>query len=321
MFFYIIRRINLLVITVAALTVIGFYLRTRVVGDLALDGNLFSNYLDYLMAISQGDLGITMGTGQPVFDEILTVFPATLELCFSAFILSILIGVPIGTVAGMQRGSSLDSTIMGISLFIFSIPVFWLASLVMMYFALNWNWLPVTGRLNLLYEIDSVTGFMLIDTLISDNPHSQDAFYDALKHLLLPTIVLATVPTTEVIRQMRNHVSDVMKQKYIKAAASKGLSKTQIILRHVLRNAIPNMIPHLGLQFSTVLTTAMVTEAVFSWPGIGRWLINSIYQQDHAAIQGGMLTVAIFVVTANVLTEILTVVIHPIRRKELYAQH
>ncbi|WP_075532553.1 ABC transporter permease [Moritella viscosa] len=321
MFFYIIRRINLLVITVAALTVIGFYLRTRVPGDLALDGNVFSNYFDYLMAISQGDLGVTTGTGQPVFDEILTVFPATLELCFSAFILSILIGVPIGTVAGMQRGSSLDSTIMGISLFIFSIPVFWLASLVMMYFALNWNWLPVTGRLNLLYEIDSVTGFMLIDTLISDNPHSQDAFYDALKHLLLPTIVLATVPTTEVIRQMRNHVSDVMKQKYIKAAASKGLSKTQIILRHVLRNAIPNMIPHLGLQFSTVLTTAMVTEAVFSWPGIGRWLINSIYQQDHAAIQGGMLTAAIFVVTANVLTEILTVVIHPIRRKELYAQH
>ncbi len=320
MFFYIIRRINLLVITVAALTVIGFYLRTRVAGDLALDGNVFSNYFDYLMAIAQGDLGVTTGTGQPVLDEILTVFPATLELCFSAFILSIVIGVPIGTMAGMQRGSSLDSTIMGISLFIFSIPVFWLASLVMMYFALNWNWLPVTGRLNLLYEIDSVTGFMLIDTLISDNPHSQDAFYDALKHLLLPTIVLATVPTTEVIRQMRNHVSDVMKQKYIKAAASKGLSKTQIILRHVLRNAIPNMIPHLGLQFSTVLTTAMVTEAVFSWPGIGRWLINSIYQQDHASIQGGMLTVAIFVVTANVLTEILTVVIHPIRRKELYAQ-
>jgi len=304
-----------------ALTVIGFYLRSRIPGDLPLDGNLFSNYLDYLMAIAQGDLGVTSGTGQPVLDEILTVFPATLELCFSAFILSIAIGVPIGTIAGMRRGSSLDSTIMGISLFIFSIPVFWLASLVMMYFALNWDWLPVTGRLNLLYEIDSVTGFMLIDTLISDNPHSQEAFYDALKHLLLPTVVLATVPTTEVIRQMRNHVSDVMKQKYIKAAASKGLSKTEIIMRHVLRNAIPNMIPHLGLQFSTVLTTAMVTEAVFSWPGIGRWLINSIYQQDHAAIQGGMLTVAIFVVTANVLTEILTVVIHPIRRKELYAQH
>jgi len=321
MFFYIIRRINLLVITVTALTVIGFYLRSRIAGDLPLDGNVFSNYLDYLMAITQGDLGVTSGTGQPVMDELLTVFPATLELCFSAFILSIVVGVPIGTIAGMQRGSSLDSTIMGISLFIFSIPVFWLASLVMMYFALNWDWLPVTGRLNLLYEIDSVTGFMLIDTLISDNPHSQDAFYDALKHLLLPTIVLATVPTTEVIRQMRNHVSDVMKQKYIKAAASKGLSKTEIIMRHVLRNAIPNMIPHLGLQFSTVLTTAMVTEAVFSWPGIGRWLINSIYQQDHAAIQGGMLTVAIFVVTANVLTEILTVVIHPIRRKELYAQH
>lgn len=321
MFFYIIRRINLLVITVTALTVIGFYLRSRVAGDLTLDGNLFSHYLDYVIAIAHGDLGVTSGTGQPVLNEILTVFPATLELCFTAFILSIVIGVPIGTIAGMQRGSSLDSTIMGFSLLIFSIPVFWLASLVMMYFALNWDWLPVTGRLNLRYEIDSVTGFMLIDTLISDSPYSQAAFYDALKHLILPTVVLATVPTTEVIRQMRNHVSDVMKQKYIKAAASKGLSKTQIILRHVLRNAIPNMIPHLGLQFSTVLTTAMVTEAVFSWPGIGRWLIHSIYQQDHAAIQGGMLTVAIFVVTANVLTEILTVVIHPIRRKEIYAQY
>lgn len=321
MFFYIIRRINLLVITITALTIIGFYLRSRVTGDLTLDGNIFSNYFNYLLALTQGDLGITSSTGQPVLDEILTVFPATLELCFSAFILSIVVGVPIGTIAGMQRGSSLDSTIMGISLFIFSVPVFWLASLVMMYFALNWDWLPVTGRLNLLYDIQPVTGFVLIDTLISDNPHSREAFYDALKHLLLPTVVLAAVPTTEVIRQMRNHVSDVMKQKYIKAAASKGLSKTEIIMRHVLRNAIPNMIPHLGLQFSTVLTTAMVTEAVFSWPGIGRWLINSIYQQDHAAIQGGMLTVAIFVVTANVLTEILTVIIHPIRRKELYAQH
>lgn len=321
MFFYIIRRINLLAITITVLTLIGFYLRSRASGGLALDANLFSEYIQYLGAISQGDLGISSGTGKPVMDEILAVFPATLELCFSAFVLSLLIGVPIGTIAGMQRGSSLDSTIMGISLFIFSVPVFWLALLVMMYFALNWSWLPVTGRLNLLYEIEPVTGFALIDTLISDAPYKQEAFFDALRHLVLPTLVLATVPTTEVIRQMRNHVSEVMKQKYIKAAASKGLSKKEIIMRHVLRNAIPNMLPHLGLQFSTVLTTAMVTEAVFSWPGIGRWLITSIYQQDHAAIQGGMLTVSIFVITANVLTEILTVVIHPIRRKEIYAQY
>ncbi|MFT5880948.1 MAG: cationic peptide transport system permease protein [Moritella sp.] len=321
MLFYIIRRINLLAITITVLTLIGFYLRSRVSGGLVFDSNLFNEYLQYLVAISHGDLGISSGSGKPVMDEILIVFPATLELCFSAFVLSLLIGVPIGTIAGMQRGSSLDSTIMGISLFIFSVPVFWLALLVMMYFALNWSWLPVTGRLNLLYEIEPVTGFALIDTLISDTPYRHEAFFDALRHLVLPTLVLATVPTTEVIRQMRNHVSEVMKQKYIKAAASKGLSKQQIIMRHVLRNAIPNMLPHLGLQFSTVLTTAMVTEAVFSWPGIGRWLITSIYQQDHAAIQGGMLTVSIFVITANVLTEILTVVIHPIRRKEIYAQY
>ena len=321
MFFYIIRRINLLVITIAALTLIGFYLRTRADVGISFDGNIINQYFHYLYLLSQGDLGVTSSTGKSVAAEILVLFPATLELCFSAFVLSLVVGIPIGTIAGMKKGSSLDSTIMGLSLFIFSVPVFWLASLGMMYFALNWSWLPVTGRLNLLYEIKTVTGFMLIDTLLSDRPYHYEAFIDALKHLILPTLVLATVPTTEVIRQMRNHVSDVMKQKYINAAASKGLSKWQIIRRHVLSNAIPTMIPHLGLQFSTVLTTAMVTEAVFSWPGIGRWLINSIYLQDFAAIQGGMLTVSIFVISANILTEILTVVIHPIRRKEIYAQH
>ncbi len=321
MLFYVLRRINLLVITIAILTLIGFYLLSRTTGGIVFSSELPGQYLDYLIAISQGDFGISSGSGKPVFDEILTVFPATLEVCFSAFILSILIGVPVGTISGMQKGSTLDHTIMGLSLFLFSVPVFWLALLVMMYFALNWGWLPVTGRLNLLYEIEPVTGFALIDTLISPSVYSKEAFLDALRHLVLPTIVLATVPTTEVIRQMRNHVSEVMKQKYIKAAASKGLGKQEIIFRHVLRNAIPNMIPQLGWQFSTVLTTAMVTEAVFSWPGIGRWLIASIYQQDHAAIQGGMLTVSVFVISANILTEIFTVFIHPIRRKELYAQY
>lgn len=318
MLFYIIRRFNLLVITIAALTLIGFYLSSRSMGG--VEGNVIIAYFDYLSLLLQGDLGTSSATGQPVLKEIGAVFPATMEMCLSAFIMSLFIGIPIGTISGMRRGSSLDSSIMGISLFMFSIPVFWLALLAMMYFALNWTWLPVTGRMNLLYEIKPVTGFFLIDTLLSDKPYRIDAFIDAFKHLILPTLVLSIVPMTEVIRQMRNHVSDIMKQKYIKAAASKGLSKFEIIMRHVLRNALPKLVPHLGLQFSTVLTTAMVIEAVFSWPGIGRWLISSIYQQDHAAIQGGMLAVAIFVITANVLTEIVTVIIHPIRRKEIYAK-
>lgn len=318
MLFYIIRRFNLFIITVAVLTLIGFYLTSRATGNVS--DNIVADYFNYIMALFNGDFGISSATGQPVLDEIKAVFPATMELCLSAFIFSIAIGVPIGTIAGMRRGSSLDTSIMGVSLLLFSVPVFWLALLVMMYFALNSSWLPVTGRMNLLYDIPAVTGFNLIDTLIADVPYAKAAFIDAFKHLVLPTIVLATVPMTEVIRQMRNHVSEVMKQKYIKAAASKGLSKTEIILRHVLRNAIPNIIPHLGLQFSTVIATAMVTEAVFSWPGIGRWLISSIYQQDHAAIQGGMLVIAIFVIFANVITEILTVIIHPVRRKEIYAK-
>jgi cationic peptide transport system permease protein len=202
----------------------------------------------------------------------------------------------------------------------YAVPVFWLALLVVMFFSLELGWLPASGQISLLYDVPSITGIAVFDVLMSNEPWRQAALHDALLHLILPSLVLAVVPTTEVIRHVRSSLIDVMKQNYIKAATSRGLSKAQIVWRHGLKNALPPVLPLLGLQLGSVLTSAMITEVVFEWHGIGRWLINSIALQDYAAIPGATLVVAGFVIVISVSTELLTTLIYPARRKELYAK-
>jgi cationic peptide transport system permease protein len=171
----------------------------------------------YLQNLLAGNLGISP-TGVPISTEILKVFPATLELCFFAFILSLVIGIPLGTIAGVRRGSPIDTVISSITLLGYSIPLFWLAMLLILLFSLHLGWLPVSGRYSLLYQFNHVTGFALIDILLSDKPYRMEAFFDAIKHLVLPTIVLAMAPTTEVIRLTRASIAEVMTKNYIKVA-------------------------------------------------------------------------------------------------------
>jgi cationic peptide transport system permease protein len=190
-----------------------------------------------------------------------------------------------------------------------------------MFFSLNLDWLPTSGQISLLYDVTPITGVAVFDVLLSDEPWRQAALHDALRHLLLPSLVLAVVPTTEVIRHVRSSLIDVMKQNYIKAAASRGLSKRHIVWRHGLNNALPPVLPLLGLQLGSVLTSAMVTEVIFEWPGIGRWLINSIALHDYAAIQGATLVVASVVVCLSISTDLLTTLIYPARRKMRYAKY
>ncbi len=319
MLIYIIRRINLLVITLFLLSFIAFFLQQQIALNSA-DNSFLSDYPPYLLSLLSGDLGVSSVSGRPVMEDILRVFPATLELCFTAFVVSIFFGVPLGTLAGLSRGGPVDYTIMTITLLGVSVPAFWLAMLTVIFFSLQLGWFPVSGRIGLLYEIPNVTGFILVDTLLSDDIYAMDAFKDALRHIALPTLVLATVPTTEVIREVRYTIGEVMKQNYIKAALTKGLSKWEIVLRHALRNALPPVIPVLGLQFGSVITTAMITETVFNWPGIGPWLVQSIGQNDYAAIQGGLLLVASFVLLASVFTDLFFTLIYPLKRRALYAR-
>ncbi|MDF2413794.1 ABC transporter permease subunit [Aeromonas sp. 1HA1] len=317
MFLYILRRINLLLITLLALTFVVYLLDIRLIGQQA---SFWSGYPDFLRRILDGDLGLSSVSGQPVLEEIRHYFPATLILCMAAFAISLLMGIPLGTLAALYQGKPLDLSIMTAGLIGYAVPVFWLALLVVMFFSLELGWLPASGQISLLYDVPSITGIAVFDVLMSNEPWRQAALHDALLHLILPSLVLAVVPTTEVIRHVRSSLIDVMKQNYIKAATSRGLSKAQIVWRHGLKNALPPVLPLLGLQLGSVLTSAMITEVVFEWHGIGRWLINSIALQDYAAIRGATLVVAGFVIVISVSTELLTTLIYPARRKELYAK-
>ncbi|MFM4706519.1 ABC transporter permease [Aeromonas caviae] len=317
MFFYILRRITLLVITLLVLTLGAYLLEFRLITQVL---DFWHGYPDFLQRIAAGDFGLSSVSGQPVLDEIRHYFPATLTLCLAAFAISLLVGIPLGTLAALYQGRSPDLSIMAAGLVGYAIPVFWLGLLMVMFFSLDLGWLPSSGQISLLYDVPSITGIAIVDVLMSQEPWRKAALHDALRHLVLPSLVLAVVPTTEVIRHVRSSLIDVMKQNYIKAAASRGLSRRQIVWRHGLKNALPPVLPLLGLQLGSVLTSAMITEVVFDWPGIGRWLVSSIALQDYAAIRGAFLVVASFVIFISVSTDLLTTIMYPARRKELYAR-
>ncbi|MEJ2762491.1 putrescine export ABC transporter permease SapB [Photobacterium sp. MCCC 1A19761] len=318
MFIYTIRRLNLFLITMAILTLVGFSI-------LRLDPNLqwnqqpfWSGWFIYLENLLAGNLGLNTN-GEPITQDVLAAFPATMELCFFAFVLSLLVGIPLGTWAGVKRGRLIDTSISSLALLGYSIPVFWLAVLLIMLFSQQLGWLPVAGRYSLLYEIKPVTGVALIDVILSDKPYRTEALMDTIRHLILPTLVLAMAPTTEVIRLTRASVSEIMGQNFIKVAQTKGLSMFEIIRRHVMKNAIPPIIPKLGMQFSTMMTFAMLTESIFNWPGIGRWLLNAIAGQDYVAIQAGVIAVGSFILIANILSDLAGAIANPLVRKEWYA--
>lgn len=319
MIIFTLRRFLLLLITLFFLTLVSFSLsyftpRAPLNGAALLDAYQF-----YFVSLLHWDFGVSSINGQAISEQLREVFPATMELCLLAFTLALFIGIPLGIIAGVMRGKWQDTAISTFALLGFSMPVFWLALLLMLFFSLHLGWLPVSGRFDLLYQVKPITGFALIDAWLSDSPYRTEMIGSALRHMILPITALAVAPTTEVVRLMRISTDDVLNQNYIKAAATRGLSRFTIIRRHVLHNALPPIVPKLGLQFSTMLTLAMITEVVFSWPGLGRWLINAIRQQDYAAISAGVMVIGSLVIIVNVLSDILGALANPLKHKEWYA--
>lgn len=319
MIIFTLRRLLLLLVTLFLLTFVGFSL-SYFTPHAPLQGASFVNaWLFWFKGLLQFDFGVSSINGQLISEQLKVVFPATMELCILAFGFALLVGIPLGMVAGITRFKWQDNIISALSLVGFSIPVFWLALLLTLFFSLTLGWLPVSGRFDLLYEVKSVTGFALIDAWLSDSPWRDEMIMSALRHMVLPVLTLAVAPTTEVIRLMRLSTIDVYESNYVRAAATRGLSRLTILHRHVLHNALPPVIPRLGLQFSTMLTLAMITEVVFSWPGLGRWMINAIRQQDYAAISAGVMVIGALVIIVNMLSDILGAMANPLKHKEWYA--
>lgn len=319
MIIYTLRRLVLLLVTLFMLTLVAFSLSYFTPHAPLQGASLLDAWWFWFTGVLQLDFGVSSINGQSINLQLREVFPATLELCILAFSLALLVGIPLGIIAGVMRNKWQDRAISAFSLLGFSMPVFWLALLLTLFFSLNLGWLPVSGRIDLLYQMKTVTGFALIDAFISDSPWRKEMLINVALHMVLPVTTLAIAPTTEVIRLLRNSTSEVIDANYIKAAATRGLSRFTVIRRHVLHNALPPVIPRLGLQFATMLTLAMITEIVFSWPGLGRWLINAIRQQDYAAISAGVMVVGSLVIIVNVLSDILGAMTTPLKHKEWYA--
>ncbi len=318
MFVYTLRRINLFVITLLILTLVGYSLVRLDSHSAWAQADYFSGWYHYLLELLQLNFGVNQ-QGLPINDELMLVFPATLELCVTAFVVSLLIGLPVGVLAGMKPGKWQDTVISFLSMAGSSAPVFWIAMLLIMTFSLHLEFFPVSGRYNLLYEIPNVTGFATIDALLSDSAYRMAAFYSVLRHMVLPVVVLALFPTMQMIILIRNSVTDVMKNNYIRVARIRGLSNLQIIVKHVLHNAIPPVLPKIGAQLSSMMALVFVTESIFNWPGIGRWLLDALFNRDFQSIQAGVMVVASVVLTANILSELLAVLINPRMRNEWYA--
>jgi dipeptide transport system permease protein len=331
---FLLRRIGLIIPTFIGVTIAAFAFIRILPGDPVLlmagergtsperhaelmkqfgfDRPLWEQYLDYLFSALQGDLGNSLVTKKPVWDEFFTLFPATMELSFCAILFAVLLGIPAGIFAAVKRGSWFDQSIMGTALVGYSMPIFWWGLLLIILFSGMLGWTPVSGRISLMYFFPPVTGFMLIDSLLSGQ---KGAFSSAVAHLILPTIVLGTIPLAVVARQTRSAMLEVLGEDYVRTARAKGLAPTRVIGIHALRNAMIPVITTIGLQVGVLLAGAILTETIFSWPGIGKWMVDSIFRRDYPVVQGGLLLIAVMVMIVNLTVDVLYGYINPKIRK------
>jgi dipeptide transport system permease protein len=335
MFSFLLRKLASAIPTFIGITLVAFFLIRLVPGDpievmvgerkldpethaalmqrMGLDQPLYVQYWRYVTDLAHGDLGTSLVTREPVLKEFLVLFPATLELALVALLLAIVVGMPAGMIAGLKRGSSVDHGVMGVAMTGYSMPIFWWGLIMIMFFSVDLGWTPVSGRIAIEYDIPPVTGLLLVDSLISGE---QGAFLSAARHLILPVIVLGTVPMAVIARMTRSSMLEVLREDYIRTARAKGLAPTRILVVHALRNALIPVITVIGLQVGSLLAGAVLTETIFSWPGIGKWLIDSIARRDYPVVQTGILVSATIFVVVNLVVDLLYGWVNPRIRGE-----
>lgn len=277
--------------------------------EMGLDQPIWKQFFDYVWALLHGDFGTSIISKAPVTHEFFTLFPATIELSLCAMIFAIGLGIPAGVFAAAKRGTAVDQTLMGVALAGYSMPIFWWGLVLILFMSNTMHLTPVSGRTDLIkFFYPSVTGFMLIDSVLSGQ---KGALWDAIRHLILPTIVLGTLPLAVIARMTRSSMLEILEEDYVRTARAKGLSITRVIGLHALRNALIPVITTIGLQVGTLLAGAVLTETIFSWPGVGHWLVQAIFRRDYPALQGGIMLIAICVIVVNLLLDLLGGFIDP----------
>jgi peptide/nickel transport system permease protein len=275
---------------------------------LGLDQPIWQQYGIYMSRVLQGDLGVSIVRAEPVTRDLLRRFPATVELATSAILLALLFGIPIGVISAVWRNSWMDSLSRIWALVGVSMPIFWLGVMLAWFFGVQLRWLPTGFRLDSATDYRPWSNFVILDTLVQGN---WAALRDAARHLVLPAVALATIPLAVIARMTRASMLEVLSREYIRTAEAKGLPGPVVVLHHALRNALLPVMTVVGLQIGRLLAGAILTETIFSWPGIGLWVYDAIESRDYAIVQGASLFIAVIFVTVNLVTDLLYAVADP----------
>jgi len=326
---YITRRIFIMIPTLLGMSVIVFFMLHLTPGDpaellmgeraseealqdirehLGLNKPVYVQYGIFLKQLLQGDLGETIWTRQKVWIEVKQRFPATIELSVVALFISCVLGMILGIISATRQYSIFDYLSMLGALIGVSMPIFWLGLVFMLIFSLNLGWLPMSGRLSVGVELQTITNFYVLDAILTAN---WEALRDALWHIIMPAFTLSTIPTAIIARMTRSSMLEVLRQDYIKTAKAKGLSQFKVVFKHALRNALIPVVTTIGLQFGVLLCGAILTETIFAWPGVGKWMYDAVMQRDYMVIRGGTLFLASIFIVINLCVDVLYAVINP----------
>lgn len=326
---YTMRRILSLVPVLVGLSLVVFFIIRAIPGDpaqtilgqaaskeaiesltksLGLDQPWYTQYISYIKDLLTGDLGNSIRTKTPISEEIWPYLAATLELAFFAMLVAVVVGVNAGIISAWFQNSWFDYLAMILALIGVSMPIFWLGLMEQWIFAVNLDWFPTSGRNNVRDPIEAITGLYLIDTLLQGR---FDQFAEVLRHLILPGLALATIPMAIIARITRSTMLEVMRSDYIRTARAKGLRMFWVVYKHSFKNAVIPVLTIIGLQTGLLLGGAILTETIFSWPGIGRYIYDAIQYRDYPVIQSGILIIAVFFVLINLIVDLLYAVVDP----------
>jgi peptide/nickel transport system permease protein len=326
---YTVRRIGLLIPVLIGMTLVVFSIIRAIPGNpaqvilgqratqeaiekltqqLGLDQPWYLQYFDYVGGLLTGDLGQSIRTGAQISQEMTPYLAATMELTIFAMIIAIVVGINAGIISAWFRNSWFDYTAMVIALVGVSMPIFWLGLMEQYVFSIQLGWLPTTGREEIRNPIDAITNLYLLDTLLQGR---FDQFIEVLKHILLPGIALATIPMAIIARITRSTMIEAMESDFIRTARAKGLHMFWVVYKHALKNAIIPILTIIGLQTGLLLGGAILTETIFGWPGMGRYIFDAISYRDYPVIQSGILIIATIFVFINLIVDLLYAAIDP----------
>jgi len=319
---YILKRIFLMLVVMLGVATIVFFITRVIPADpvgailggnapielvdqmrhqLGLDKPILVQFIDYLKGIVHADFGISLKSNRPVLIDIINYFPATIELAIASMIFAVVVGVVLGVFSAIYRNKSIDHFSRIFSILGVSMPVFWLGLLLLFLFYYQLDWFPGGGRHNLFIFPTHVTGLLLLDSIVT---RDWATFWNGLHHIILPAFVLGYASAASIARIMRASMLDVLRQDFIRTAKSKGLPKRLVIYRHALKNALIPVVTVIGLSFGSLLSGAVLTETIFSWPGLGRYIVNALLVLDYPAVTGGTLFIAFIYSLANLIVDI-----------------